>query len=92
MTANDEHTTERIDLKAGDVLYDGTDGEEYALIVSVNDAGVTVRQGDVESFLPHTLFAPWNDDGLVVGHEHRSDAAERTWDVDTDIGPHEQTS
>ncbi|HET7322950.1 MAG TPA: hypothetical protein VFJ06_01315 [Halococcus sp.] len=66
MTANDDHTTERTELEAGDVLYDDETGEEYAVIVDIDAAGVTIRQGDTESFVPHALFSPWNDAGLVV--------------------------
>lgn len=61
MTATD-HT----ELEPGDVLYESESGKEYAVIVDIDAAGVTMRQGDTESFVPHALFAPWNDAGLVV--------------------------
>lgn len=67
MTANDDYTTERTELEPGDVLYDAERGEEYAILVDIDDVGVTIRQGDTESFIPHALFARWNDAGLVVG-------------------------
>ena len=68
MTATDTHTAERTDLEPGDVLFDGDSGEEYAVIVDTDDAGVTIREGDTESFVPRALFAPWNDAGLLVSH------------------------
>ena len=68
MTANHDHTAGRTELEAGDIIYDGASGESLAVIVDVDDAGVTVRQGDVESFIPHALFAPWNGDELLVSH------------------------
>lgn len=74
MTANDDHTTERTELEPGDVLYDGETGEEYAVIVDIDDVGVTMRRGDTESFVPHALFAPWNDARLVA---NKSSACER---------------
>ena len=73
MTANDKHTTERTELEPGDVLYDGDSGEEYAVIVDIDDAGVTMRQGDTESFVPHAQFTPWNDAGLVVSKPKSSE-------------------
>jgi hypothetical protein len=67
MTANDDRTPERTELEPGDTLYDSERGEEYAVIVDIDGAGVTMRHGDTENFIPHALFAPWNDAGLVVG-------------------------
>ncbi len=85
MTANDDHTTECTELEPGDVLYDGETGEEYAVIVDIDDAGVTMRHGDTESFVPHALFAPWNDDGLILRcGDTRSEISEREWS-DMDI-------
>lgn len=77
MTANHDHTTDRTELEAGDVIYDGESGEEHALVVDVDEAGVTVRQGDIESFIPHALFAPWNGDELLVSHA--SESADGAW-------------
>lgn len=66
MIATDNRTPERTDLEPGDVLYDSESGEKHAVVVSIDMAGVTLRRGDTESFLPHGLFAPWNDAGLLV--------------------------
>lgn len=67
MTANDDHTTGRTELSAGDVLYDAENSERYAVIVAITDAGVTIRRNGTEQFIPHALFLPWNDASLVVG-------------------------
>ena len=74
MPANHDEPTKHADLTVGDVVRDGDSGEEHLVVVDVNDAGVTVRRGDVERFVPHAQFGPWNDDSLVV---HRRNAGER---------------
>jgi hypothetical protein len=78
MIALDDHTTERTDPEPGDVLYETESGTEYAVIVDTDAAGVTMRRGDTESFVPHPLFAPWNDDGLVVCKPNARTTPDRT--------------
>lgn len=81
MTANNDSTTDP-DLETGDRLYDRASGEEYALVVDVDDTGVTVRQGDTEYYVPHALFTPWNDSGLVLDRVGGRDR--REWsEIDT---------
>ncbi|MGN8218187.1 hypothetical protein ACTG0T_07540 [Halococcus morrhuae DSM 1307] len=65
MTATDA-TTDRADPDVGDVLYETDSHERYAVVVATDSAGVTLRRNDSEQFIPHAMFAPWNDASITV--------------------------
>jgi hypothetical protein len=65
MTATDA-TTGRVEPDAGDVLYETRSHERYAVVVAVDPAGVTLRRDGREQFVPHAMFAPWNDASITV--------------------------
>ncbi|UOO95419.1 hypothetical protein MUK72_01605 [Halococcus dombrowskii] len=65
MTATDA-TTDRADPDVGDVLYETDSHERYAVVVATDSAGVTLCRNDSEQFIPHTMFAPWNDASITV--------------------------
>ena len=75
MTATDA-TTDRADPTVGDVLYETDSRERYAVVVATDPAGVTLRRNDGEQFVPHAMFAPWNDASITVESVARSPRTE----------------
>lgn len=65
MTATDA-TTGRAEPDVGDVLYETQSHERYAVVVAVDPAGVTLHRNGGEQFIPHAMFAPWNDASITV--------------------------
>lgn len=58
--------TDRADPDVGDVIYETRTHERYAVVVATDPAGVTLRRNGGEQFVPHAMFAPWNDSSLRV--------------------------
>jgi hypothetical protein len=65
MTATDS-TTDRAEPDIGDVLYESESHERYAVVVATDPAGVTLRRNGGEQFVPHAMFAPWNDSSIAL--------------------------
>lgn len=65
MTATDP-MTDRAEPDVGDVLYETRSHERYAVVVAVDPAGVTLRRDGREQFVPHAMFAPWNDASITI--------------------------
>jgi hypothetical protein len=65
MTATDS-TPDRAAPAVGDVLYETQSHERYAVVVATDPAGVTLRRNGREQFVPHAMFAPWNDASITV--------------------------
>jgi hypothetical protein len=55
-------------LETGTVLYD-RHRNEYFAVERVDDAGVALRRDGTEYYVPHSLFAPWQDSRLVPVEE-----------------------
>jgi len=77
MPGNHDEPTEPADLAVGDVIRDSDSGEEHLLVVDIDDAGVTVRRGDAERYVPHAQFGPWNDESLVVHRRNADESSDR---------------
>jgi hypothetical protein len=92
MTAIHHRTTGRTDPdpEPGDILYETETGAEHAVIVDTDAAGVTMRRGDTEWFVPRGQFARWNHPGLVV--ETTVYERPRTERPSDEYGPGESTN